>query len=141
MARQKVNVHKGKKSTITVTDANITSETDVRDSPFEDATDATIKLDAVAKSATAGSITIELTGRGPHSALIITDGGGGTLLVTLTDPGTGAPGTGNLDPIQLPVTYVNDAAFKKHHKHKKGESKSGKKNTTAKAKKPALKKR
>ncbi len=142
MARQQVNVHKGKKSTITVTGANITTKTDVRNLPFQDQDDATIKLDARTLSATAGSITIELTGRGWHSAPGLTVGTPDSMLVvTLSDPTTGDPTTGDLPAMPTDVTYVDDSMAKKHRRPKRGESKTAHKKPATKAKKPALKKR
>jgi hypothetical protein len=104
MAKQKVNKHKGSKSTITVTDNRITKDTDVRNSPFHDKNDNTITFDASIVKASKGSIDITLTSLGKsaaHNSRTRT-GTDSTLLVTLTDKTNG-----NIDT-PLDVTYVDD---------------------------------
>lgn len=121
MARKpKVKLKRNEKSDLTVTDSRITAATDVRNSPFRDRTVSSIKLDARKKSASAGSILIELTGRGNSSltarkkAAIEFDG---ILLVTLT---------GIIPPLPTDVTYVPDPGVRGKTKTKTAKKKPGK---------------
>lgn len=140
MPRKKVNTHLGKKTDITVTDTHITARSDVR-SPFKDKMDGGIKLDAKKLSASAGAMTIELTGRGRTGG---TFGGDpdqdGTLQITLTDPDNG-----DFED-DLEVTYVDDPSGLKKRKpkpkkppKKKPAKRAPKKKTPAPKKKPSKK--
>ena len=106
MARKpKLNRHLGKKSRLVVSDSSITASTDVRNSPYQDRDDPGTMLDATKKSAVAGSIVLEMTGKGRFSAAAAKKQGSsftevdGILLVTLT---------GIILPLPTDVTYIDD---------------------------------